>query len=83
MKMRAVSGVDLPPGKTVDLKPGGYHVMLMGLKKPISAGDHVMLTLVFEGRNKKRSNIEVHAMARPINTMGNPAPKGEAMKMAQ
>ena len=34
MKMRAGPGVDLPAGKAVDLKPGGYHVMLMDLKQP-------------------------------------------------
>ena len=35
MKMRAIPGLDLPAGKAVDLKPGGYHVMLMDLKLPL------------------------------------------------
>ena len=35
MRMRAIPGLDLPAGKTVELKPGGYHVMLMDLKAPL------------------------------------------------
>ena len=47
MKMRALPGLDLPAGQTVDLKPGGYHVMLMDLKAPLAKGSSVPLTLVF------------------------------------
>ena len=68
MKMRAVKGLDLPAGKAVDLKPGGYHVMLMDLKGQIKEGDAVPITLVVEGRDKKRSTIEVKATARPLAT---------------
>jgi periplasmic copper chaperone A len=66
MKMRAVSGLDLPAGKTVELKPGGYHVMLMDLKKELKAGDTVPLTLVVEGADKKRETIEVKAAVKPL-----------------
>jgi copper(I)-binding protein len=48
MKMRGVEGVALEPGKPVSLAPGGYHVMLMGLKQPLKAGDSFPLTLRFE-----------------------------------
>lgn len=48
MKMRAVPGLDLPAGKTVELKPGGYHVMLMDLKAPLAKGSSVPVTLVFQ-----------------------------------
>ncbi len=48
MKMRAVPGIDLPAGKTVELKPGGYHVMLMDLKAPLAKGSSVPVTLVFQ-----------------------------------
>ena len=41
MKMRAIPGLDLPAGKAVDLKPGGYHVMLIDLKQALKAGDTV------------------------------------------
>ncbi|MBP6776321.1 MAG: copper chaperone PCu(A)C [Piscinibacter sp.] len=64
MKMRAVPAIDLPAGKPVELKPGGLHVMLMDLKQPLSAGDSVALTLVVEGKDKKRETIEVKAAVR-------------------
>ncbi len=70
MKMRAVSTLDLPAGKTVDLKPGGYHVMLMGLVAPVKAGDIVPLTLVVESGDGKRAQIEVSATARPLTHAG-------------
>ena len=38
MKMREVTAIDLPPGTPVSLKPGGLHVMLMGLKHPLQPG---------------------------------------------
>lgn len=66
MKMRAVPGIDLPAGKPVDLKPGGYHVMFMNLKQQIKEGDAVPITLVVEGSDKKRSTIEIKAPARPL-----------------
>ncbi|MCW5652089.1 MAG: copper chaperone PCu(A)C [Ramlibacter sp.] len=48
MKMRAVPGLDLAPGKPVALKPGGHHVMLMDLKAPLAKGTSVPMTLVFK-----------------------------------
>jgi copper(I)-binding protein len=48
MKMRPLSGLALAPGKPVTLAPGGYHLMLMGLKAPLKAGDTFPLTLRFE-----------------------------------
>ena len=70
MKMRAVKALDLPAGKTVELKPGGYHVMLMDLKGQIKDGDTVPVTLTVEAKDGKRQNIEVKASAR---SMGQPA----------
>jgi len=67
MKMRAVPGLDLPAGKAVELKPGGYHVMLMDLKGQVREGDSVPVTLVVEGRDGKRQTIEIKAPARPLN----------------
>lgn len=66
MKMREVDAVSLPAGQWVEFKPGGYHLMLMGLKKPIVAGDKIPLTLVVEGANKKRQTVEVQAEARAL-----------------
>jgi copper(I)-binding protein len=68
MKMRAIPGLDLPAGKAVELKPGGYHVMLMDLKQQMKEGEIVPLTLVVEGKDKKRSTIEVKATVKPLAT---------------
>ena len=69
MKMRAVSALELPAGKAVDLKPGGYHVMLMDLKKPLAVGDTVPITLVVESGGQ-RETVEVKAAVRPLNSAG-------------
>ncbi|WP_324779695.1 copper chaperone PCu(A)C [Thiobacillus sedimenti] len=63
MRMREVKAIELPKGKTVSLEPGGYHIMLMNLKKPIAAGDVIPLTLVIEA-DGKRQTVEVKAEAR-------------------
>jgi hypothetical protein len=65
MKMRAIPGLDLPAGKPVDLKPGGYHVMLMQLKQQLKPGDTVPVTLVIESGGKRES-VEVKATVRPL-----------------
>ena len=66
MRMRAVSGLELPVGQTVELKPGGYHVMLMDLKSPIAEGQDVPLTLVFEHADRKSESVVVRAPARGL-----------------
>ena len=65
MKMRAIPGLDLPAGKPVDLKPGGYHVMLMQLKQQLKPGDTVPVTMVIESGGKRES-VEVKATVRPL-----------------
>ena len=68
MQMRALpAGLDLPAGKAVDLKPGGYHVMLMDLKAPLKAGDTVALTLVVEARDGQKETLHVTA---PVKALG-------------
>ena len=69
MRMREVKAVELPKGKTVSLEPGGFHIMLMNLKKPIAAGDVIPLTLVVES-DGKRQTVEVKAEARAMNGGG-------------
>ena len=66
MKMRAVPGLDLPAGKAVDLKPGGYHVMLMDLKQALKEGDTVAVTLVIEGKDGKRESVDVKAPVKAL-----------------
>lgn len=65
MRMREVKAIDLPKGKTVSLEPGGFHIMLMNLPKPIAAGDMVPLTLVIESGGTQQT-VEVKAEARAI-----------------
>ena len=61
MKMRAVQGgLELPPGRTVELKPSGYHVMLMNLKQPIAKGATVPMTLRFEDARGVKSTLELN-----------------------
>lgn len=66
MRMRQVPALPLPRGQAVALAPGGYHVMLIGLKRPLSAGEQVTLTLVFEDASGKRSEQAVQAPVRPL-----------------
>lgn len=47
MRMRAIAALDLPAGQAVELKPGGYHLMLMDLKGPLAKDASVALTLTF------------------------------------
>ena len=69
MKMRRLEkGLELPAGKTVELKPGGYHVMLMDLKQQVKDGDTIPLTLLIEAANGSRQTLELKAPARPLAT---------------
>jgi copper(I)-binding protein len=67
MKMSAVDRVPLPAGKVVDLSPGGYHVMLMGIRQPLAAGETVPITLTFEDKAGKKTSVEVRA---PVRALG-------------
>lgn len=51
-KMRQVQGVEVPAGKTVELKPGGYHIMLINLTRDLKPGQTIELTLVFRNAGK-------------------------------
>lgn len=60
MKMRAVpGGLDLPAGNTVELKPGGYHVMLMDLKATLPKDSTIPLTLTFKNAKGEQSQVEL------------------------
>ncbi len=69
MRMRAVQRVPLRANQAFDLKPGGHHVMLMGLRAPLNTGEHVPITLTFEDAKGKRSTVEVSAAVRPLTSM--------------
>lgn len=66
MRMFAVNGIDLPANRTVKLASGGYHVMLMDLKRTLKAGDRVPLKLTFELAGGKRETIELDVEVRPV-----------------
>ena len=59
MKMRAIPALDLPAGKAVELKPGGYHVMLLDLKAPLAKDTTVPLTLTFKDAKGAESKLEL------------------------
>jgi periplasmic copper chaperone A len=63
MRMRAIAGVDVKPGDRLVLQPGGYHVMLTDLKRPLQAGDSFPLTLGFEKAGSIEVNVVVESMA--------------------
>ena len=69
MSMQAVPSIALPAGKTVNIEPEGYHVMLIDLVGQIKEGDNVPLTLIVEDSKGIKESIEVKAQARALNTM--------------
>ncbi len=72
MKMRPVDGgLEVKPGATVELKPGSFHIMLMGLKQPLEKGHKVKGTLVFE----KAGTVEIEYAVEALGA-SSPAPGG-------
>jgi copper(I)-binding protein len=70
MRMREVEkGIEIPPGATVELKPGGFHVMFMGLRAPFAKDAKVPLTLVFE----KAGSIDVELMVQAMGAQPPPS----------
>ncbi|MGE0257941.1 MAG: copper chaperone PCu(A)C [Alphaproteobacteria bacterium] len=76
MKMRELSAIDLPPGQPVTLKPGGAHIMMMGLDHPLRPGESIQLSLRFE----KAGTREVTAAVGKVGAAGPETPSG-AMRM--
>ncbi len=78
MTMRPLTnGIEIKPGETVQLKPGGNHVMMFGLKQPLTAGEKVKGTLTFE----KAGTVDIEYAVQGI---GGPPPRatgGGAMHM--
>ena len=64
MKMRPVAKIDLPARQTVTLEPGGLHVMLIGVKRELKAGERVPLTLTVQDAKGARSTLKVEATVR-------------------
>ena len=68
MRMRELDGpLEIKPGETVTLAPGGLHLMMMGLKAPLKQGEKIPLTLVFEKAGKIDVELLVEAMGATHN----------------
>lgn len=66
--MHDVDSIALPAGRPVKLEAGGYHLMLMDVVKPMKPGDTVPITFTVEGKDGKRTEVQVDAPVKPINT---------------
>jgi len=75
MKMRALPSLELPAGKKVELKPGGYHVMLMDLKAPLAKDSTIPVTLLFKDVKGVESRLELKL---PVATAAPGAAAGAA-----
>lgn len=64
MKMLPLGAVDIEPGKPTAFAPGGRHVMLIGLKRPLKDGDSFPLTLTFEHAGKLRTTVRVYGIGK-------------------
>ncbi len=77
MKMRAVPSLDLPAGQTVQLKSGGYHIMLMDLKAPLAKDSTMPMTLRFKDAKGVQSKLDL------VLPVGLAAPGAVAGKAAE
>jgi copper(I)-binding protein len=66
MRMRQVPAIPVAPGNPVELRPGGFHIMLIDLVKPLERGASVPLTLTFEHRDGRREEVKVKVEVREL-----------------
>jgi periplasmic copper chaperone A len=66
MKMRPLEKLELPANKTVNLKPGSYHVMLIDIKRVLKVGERVPLTLTFQDQKGIKSTLKLDAEVRAV-----------------
>jgi copper(I)-binding protein len=71
MEMRQLDAIELPAGKTVEFKPGGLHVMFIGLAQPLALGSKVPVTLKFEKAGDVKVDFEV--ASRPLRPAPSPS----------
>lgn len=67
-RMRQIPRLEIPWSAVLKLQPGGYHLMLMGLKQPLKAGEYVPIKLRFESAGKAVQEIELKAQVRALDT---------------
>lgn len=63
VKMEHVDAIDVPADGTLEMKPGGYHIMLMGLTQPLKEGDEIELILTFEKAGEVKVKAKVGGVA--------------------
>ena len=66
MKMRPLAEIELPANRTVSLRPGGHHIMLIDIKRELKAGDRVPLKLTVQDSQGVKSTLHVEAEVRPV-----------------
>ncbi len=76
MRMRPLERLDLPAGKTVSLKPGGHHLMLIDVKRTLHAGDRVVLSLTVQNPQGVKSSVRVDAEVRAAAAGGRAGHEG-------
>lgn len=81
MKMRQIPTLDLPNGKQVELKPGGYHIMFIDLHNQVKENDEVDLQLVVENNDGSKETIDIKALAKPLTKSAETAKHDEPMSM--
>ena len=81
MEMRPVESIALPAGKTVDLEASGKHVMLIGLKHPLKAGDSVPFALTVQYPDNSKVTVKASAEIRPLTASGGMQPKHDMHDM--
>ncbi|HEY8623378.1 MAG TPA: copper chaperone PCu(A)C [Casimicrobiaceae bacterium] len=69
MRMRGVAALEVKPGEKVQLKPGGYHLMLSELRQPLKVGDKFPLTLRFQNAGAIEVTVWVEAMGAGVSAL--------------
>ncbi len=75
MQMRKVDSIDIPANGTAELKPGGMHIMLLGLKSDLHEGDNVKLTLKFANGETKNLSVPVKKVMAGMKNRHDHSPK--------
>lgn len=68
MKMGPISSIEVPAGGSVNLEPGGKHIMLINLKQPLTPGEKIKLILNFEKSGQKTIEVEIREMGASLST---------------
>jgi periplasmic copper chaperone A len=85
-KMRSIAALPVEPGKPVTLAPGGYHIMLTGLKRPLNQGDEFPVTLTFEKAGQVTATVAVRKAGAGMmghDMMGGPSMRDMPMQGGQ